>query len=58
MKKLFYVAAILVALVSCSEQIEMSSRYVFEGKTIAQYLEGKEYYSEYVRLLGKRELLL
>ena len=54
MKKLFHVAAILVALVSCSEQIEMSSRYVFEGKTIAQYLEGKEYYSEYVRLLGKR----
>ena len=54
MKKLFYVAAILVALVSCSEQIDVSSRYVFEGKTIAQYLEGKEYYSEYVRLLGKR----
>lgn len=31
----------------------MSSRYVFEGKTIAQYLEEKDYYSDYVRLLGK-----
>ena len=28
-------------------------RYVFEGKTIMQYLESKDYYSEYVRLLSE-----
>ena len=54
MKHFFTIAALLVALVSCTEQIDVSSRYVFEGKTIAQYLGEKEYYSEYVRLLGKR----
>ncbi len=54
MKRFFAIAAALITLVGCTEQIDTSSRYVFEGKTIAQYLEGKEYYSEYVRLLGKR----
>lgn len=54
MKKFFALAAVLLALVGCTEDIDMSSRYVFEGKTIAQYLEGKDYYSEYVRLIGKR----
>lgn len=47
-------AAMIIILVGCSEQIDISSRYVFEGKTIAGYLEEKDYYSEYVRLLGKR----
>lgn len=31
----------------------MSDRYVFEGKTIMQYLEEKDYYSDYARLLAK-----
>ena len=31
----------------------MSARYVFQEKTISEYLEGKDYYSEYVRLLGE-----
>ena len=53
MKRLLMAAALLITLASCTEQIDMSSRYVFEGKTIMQYLEGKEYYSEYVRLLGE-----
>ena len=42
-----------MTLCCCTEDIDMSSRYVFEGKTITQYLESKEYYSEYLRLLGK-----
>ena len=54
MKKILAVAAMLIALVGCKEEIDVSSRYVFEGKTIAQYLKDKAYYSEYVRLLGKR----
>lgn len=53
MKRFLMAAALLIALVGCTEQIDTSSRYVFEGKTIMQYLEGKDYYSEYVRLLGK-----
>ena len=43
----------LLAFVGCTETIDDSARYVFEGKTIMQYLDSKEYYSEYVRLLGK-----
>ena len=43
----------MLALAGCTEQIDVSSRYVFEGRTIMQYLEGKDYYSEYVRLLGE-----
>lgn len=53
MKRLLLAIALLIALVGCTEQIDTSSRYVFEGKTIMQYLEGKDYYSEYVRLLSK-----
>lgn len=46
-------ATLLIALAGCTEQIDTSARYVFESKTISQYLEDKDYYSEYVRLLGK-----
>lgn len=54
MKRLFFAAAVLVALVGCTEQIDMSERYVFLDHTIIEYLEGKDYYSEYVRLLSKK----
>lgn len=53
MKKLLTAAAVLLAVVGCTEDIDTSNRYVFQDKTIAQYLEDKDYYSEYVRLLGK-----
>lgn len=43
----------LIGFVACTEEIDMSARYVFESKTIMQYLEEKDYYSEYVRLLSK-----
>ena len=43
----------LLGIIGCTEDIDTSARYVFEGKTISQYLESKDYYSEYVRLLGK-----
>ena len=46
----------VIALVGCKEEIDTSSRYVFVDKTITQYLEDKEYYSEYVRLLGSRHV--
>ena len=53
MKKFLIVAAALLAFIGCTEDIDMSNRYVFVDKTITQYLENKDYYSEYVRLLGK-----
>ena len=53
MRRFLFAAALLMTLCCCTEDIDMSSRYVFEGKTITQYLESKEYYSEYLRLLGK-----
>lgn len=53
MKKLLIAAAMLLAFIGCTEDIDTSARYVFEGKTIMQYLESKDYYSEYARLLGE-----
>ena len=52
MKKLFLAAALLILLAGCTESIDTSSRYVFTSKTITEYLEDKDYYSEYMRLLS------
>lgn len=53
MKRLIGAAAILMVLVSCTEQIDTSARYVFTDKNVMQYLDGKDYYSEYTTLLGQ-----
>lgn len=53
MKRLFLAAALLITLIGCSDNIDTSARYVFLQKTITQYLESKDYYSEYVRLLDE-----
>lgn len=53
MRHFFYNAIIALLLVGCSEYVDTSARYVFKEKTIMQYLEEKDYYSEYVRLLGR-----
>lgn len=52
MKRIFLIIFTLVFLVGCTEEVDTSDRYVFKDKTIMQYLEGKDYYSEYVMLLG------
>ena len=56
MKKLILAAFVLLSFTCCTEDIDQSARYVFEGKTISQYLEEKDYYSDYVRLLSKRKV--
>ncbi len=38
MKKLLMAAALLLAMVGCTEQIDSSARYVFTNKTITEYL--------------------
>lgn len=53
MKRFFFAVIAAIALVGCTDEVDTSSRYVFEGKSISQYLEDKDYYSDYVRLLGK-----
>ena len=53
MKKLIMATVMALALACCTEDIDTSARYVFLEKTITEYLESKEYYSEYVRLLGE-----
>ena len=53
MKRFFFFAVVAILFIGCSEQVDMSSRYVFKEKTIIQYLEEKDYYSEYVRILGR-----
>ena len=52
MKRIFLIILTSVILVGCTEEVDTSDRYVFKDKTIMQYLEGKDYYSEYVMLLG------
>ena len=52
MKRFFLILIASVFLVGCTEEVGTSDRYVFKDKTIMQYLEGKDYYSEYVMLLG------
>ena len=53
MKRFFFITLAMVLFISCTEEIDTSSRYVFIDKTITQYLESKEYYSEYVKLLNE-----
>ena len=54
MRKLFFsLIALLLMVCACSEQIDTSSRYVFQYHTIASYLESHPVYSEYVDLLKK-----
>ncbi|MBO4550972.1 MAG: hypothetical protein J5733_09600, partial [Bacteroidaceae bacterium] len=52
MKKLVVLLAAFVLLLgSCTEDIDTSARYVFKEETILSYLQKHEDYSEYVRLL-------
>ena len=48
-------AGVLVAaaMISCTEQVDTSARYVFEDETVYSYLSKHPVYSEYVELLGK-----
>ena len=43
-------AAVLL-LAACKEQIDMSARYVFTDRTIADYLSAHEQYSEYMKMV-------
>lgn len=42
-----------VALWNCSENIDITARYVFQHKTLTEYLDSHEEYSDYMRLLSK-----
>lgn len=54
MRKLFFPLTVLLLIVcACTEQIDTSSRYVFQYHTIASYLEAHPVYSQYVDLLKK-----
>lgn len=56
MKKLFgFALATLfaIAFTGCSEEIDKSSRYVFRERTITDYLEDHEEYSDYVDLIKR-----
>ena len=44
---------LVAAMVSCTEQVDTSARYVFADETVYSYLSKHEVYSEYVDLLKK-----
>ena len=48
-----FILSVLAAslFIGCSEDIDMSERYVFKEKTITDYLSSHEEYSEYVKML-------
>ena len=50
-KTLVLFFASLAFLVSCSENVDTDSRYVFNKKTVMEYLSSHEEYSEYCELL-------
>ena len=62
MKQLFceaiVAASILFSFWSCTENIDMSARYVFTSDCVMTYLEKHENYSEYVRLLESTPISL
>lgn len=47
------VFSMLFLLISCTEVIDKSARYVFKEQTVCSYLEKHDVYSEYVSLLKK-----
>lgn len=51
--KLFALIVACLAMVACTEDIDMSNRYVFKEYTITSYLENHEEYSEYLSLLNQ-----
>ena len=52
-KRFLILLAGILAILSCSENIDMSNRYTFVDETITSYLEKHEQYSEYVKILGE-----
>ena len=52
-KYLLYAIAAIALMVSCKEEVDTSSRYVFKEETISSYLAKHPQYSEYYRLLGE-----
>ena len=50
-KILVFLLAFLALFAGCKEDIDMSARYVFRERTIADYLSNHEQYSEYLALL-------
>lgn len=51
--RLIFAALLLVLVSGCKEHVDTSSRYVFTGRTIIDYLSGHEQYSEYTKMLGE-----
>lgn len=52
MRPIYTILLVVFVLTGCTEDVDTSARYVFTDKTITQYLESKDYYSEYVNVLG------
>lgn len=52
-QKVFFFLLISIFVVGCSEEVDMSNRYVFTDRTITDYLSEHEEYSEYMKLLDK-----
>ena len=52
-RKIILVCLSVIALYSCTENVDTSARYVFREETVASYLEKHADYSEYVDLLKK-----
>lgn len=44
---------LVLSLASCTEDVDTSARYVFQERTIWDYLSGHEQYSQYCNLVGK-----
>lgn len=52
-KRIILTCLSMIALYSCTENVDTSARYVFTEETVSSYLEKHAVYSEYVDLLKK-----
>ena len=57
MKRIFYILAVVLSIVACTEEIDESNLYTFTGETVADYLlHRSEKYSHMITLMKRANL--
>ena len=58
MKRIFYILAIALSILACTDDIDKSNRYTFTGETMADFLMNRsEEYSNFITILKQAEML-
>ncbi|MBE6303038.1 MAG: hypothetical protein E7089_03780 [Bacteroidales bacterium] len=58
MKRIFYILAVALSILACTEEIDESNRYTFTGETVADYmLHRSDKYSHFIKILKQANLM-